>query len=544
MRDILVTSALPYANGPIHLGHLVEAIQTDIWVRFQRLRGNRCLYICGDDAHGTAIMLAAKKLEITPEDLIAKVHREHLQDFTNFLIEFDNFYTTHSAENRELASQIYLQLWENGDISQKNVQQAYDPKLNIFLPDRYIKGTCPRCKAENQYGDNCEICGSTYNATDLIDAISAVSGAKPIEKSSEHFFFDIDNYRAPVFEWIEKGHLQPQVANKLKEWFGDKLRAWDITRDAPYFGFKIPNTENKYFYVWLDAPVGYMASLKNLCARRPELSFDHYWKKDSTTELYHFVGKDIVYFHALFWPAMLYGTHFRLPTNIFVHGYLTINGEKMSKSRGTFITASQYLQHLEPEFFRYYIAAKLSTQIEDIDLNFADFALRTNADLVGKYINLASRCAGFIEKKFNGELGSELDDPILFQRFVNESENIAKYFENLNYNKAIREIMQLADLANQYIDQQKPWSLAKENGTEAKIQAVCTQGINLFKILTTYLKPILPRTAEKVESFLNIAPLEWKSIAEPLLNHKINKFTPLMQRVTSEQIGALAQISV
>ena len=538
-RHILVTAALPYANGVLHLGHMLEYIQADIWVRFQRLRGNDCLFLCGNDAHGTPIMVTAQKQGITPETLIAQMHRQHTQDFQDFLIHFDSFYTTHSPENRELSELIYHRLKERGDIFTKKISQAFDPVENMFLPDRFIRGDCPRCGAKEQYGDVCESCGATYSPTELKNAISAISGATPIEKESEHYFFALNHYTDLLKTWIEDGHLQSQVANKLKEWFDEGLKAWDISRDAPYFGFEIPGVPNKYFYVWLDAPIGYMASLQHLMKSRPELDFDTYWKENHQTELYHFIGKDIVYFHALFWPAMLHGAGFRMPTGIFVHGYLTINGQKMSKSRGTFITAQEYLQQLSPEYLRYYFAAKLSPQIEDIDLNLEDFAQRVNADLVGKYVNLASRCAGFINKKFHGTLANALPEPKLFNEFVHASGSIANAYETLNYNKAVREIMALADRANQYIDQQKPWTLAKEAGKDKEVQAVCTQGLNLFKVLTTYLKPILPHTAKAVESFLNIAELTWENNHEPLLGHSINAFQPLMQRVPDEAIQQL-----
>ncbi len=540
-RDILVTAALPYANGAIHIGHLVEYIQADIWVRFQRLCGNRCLFICGDDAHGTPIMISAQKKGITPEELIAQTYADHTRDFADFHIGFDNFYTTHSPENRELSEAIYYRLKKNGDIFSKTISQAFDPIKNIFLPDRFIRGTCPRCGAEDQYGDNCEVCGATYTPTELINPVSALSGTKPIEKQSEHFFFSLEKYADMLQQWITAGHLQPQVANKLKEWFVEGLKPWDISRDTPYFGFEIPDAPNKYFYVWLDAPIGYMASLKNLTKKQPEIRFDDYWKKDSDKELYHFIGKDIVYFHALFWPAMLSGANYRLPTAIFVHGYLTINGQKMSKSRGTFITARHYLDHLNPEYLRYYFSAKLNPQVEDIDLNLPDFVQRVNADLVGKYVNIASRCAGFITKQFDGRLADKLPNPSLFDHFVNIRDEITENYESLNYNKAVRIIMELADQANQYIDQQKPWALAKQNGKEKEVQAVCTQGLNLFKILTTYLKPILPDTAKKAEWFLNIEPLSWHDIEKPLLAHNINPFQPLMQRIAPDVAEQLTQ---
>ena len=540
-RQILVTAALPYANGPIHLGHMVEYTQADIWVRFQRLRGHSCLFLCGDDAHGTPIMISAQKQGITPEALIDKTHGEHTRDFADFLIGFDNFHSTHSPENRELAESIYQRLKENGDIFTREISQAFDPVKNMFLPDRFIRGECPRCNAADQYGDVCESCGATYSPTELINPVSTLSDTQPIEKTSEHFFFSLDKYTDLLQQWIKDGHLQPHVANKLKEWFTEGLKPWDISRDAPYFGFEIPDAPGKYFYVWVDAPVGYMASFKNLLKTRPDLNFDDYWGNNSTAELYHFVGKDIVYFHALFWPAILHAAKFRLPTAVFVHGYLTIDGQKMSKSRGTFITARHYLEHLNPEYLRYYFAAKLSPQVEDIDLNLHDFAKRVNSDLVGKYVNLASRCAGFISKKFDGQLSAQLPEPELFNEFVTAGETIAEHYESLNYNKAVRTIMALADRANQYIDQQKPWVLAKEVGKEAQVQAACTQGLNLFKLLTTYLKPILPVTAENVETFLNTAPLDWQHRHDPLLNHTINRFKPLMQRIPPEVIEQLAQ---
>lgn len=542
-RQILVTAALPYANGPIHLGHMVEHIQADIWVRFQRLLyNNDCLFICGEDAHGTAIMISAKEKGIPPEALVAKMHREHANDFTDFLIDFDNFYTTHSPENRELSELIYKRLKKRGDIFTKKISQLYDPIEEIFLPDRFIRGICPRCKSSDQYGDVCEFCGATYSPTELINPVSRLSGVKPIEKDSEHFFFSLNHYTDLLKEWINSGHLQLQVSNKLKEWFADELKPWDISRDSPYFGFKIPEeaVPDKYFYVWLDAPIGYMAILKNLSKKRPVINFDYFWQKGSPTELYHFIGKDIVYFHALFWPAMLSGADFRLPTAIYVHGYLTINGQKMSKSRGTLITARHYLQYLNPEYLRYYYAAKLGPQVEDIDLNLKDFTQRVNADLVGKYANLASRCASFIIKKFNGQLSAELPEPELYEAFVKAKETIAECYESLNYNKAVRIMMALADRANQYIDTKKPWTLTKEFDHKNQVQAVCTQGLNLFKVLTTFLKPILPATAKKVELFLN-SELNWLTIKTPLLNHSINAFEALIQRILPDTISKLTQ---
>lgn len=536
---ILMTIALPYANGQIHLGHLVEAIQADIWSRYHRLNGRDVLFLCGDDAHGTAIMLSAQKEKVTPEELIATIYKEHSQDYQSFLVHFDNFYTTHSSENKHLSEMIYKRLEERGDITTHTISQAYDPVEHIFLADRFIRGECPHCGTEDQYGDNCENCGATYNPSDLKNAISSISGATPIEKESLHYFFCLDHYQDLLKNWIEGNHLQPQVTNKLQEWFQDGLRQWDISRDAPYFGFEIPNAPGKYFYVWMDAPVGYMASFENLAKEKSDLNFDDYWGKDSTAELYHFIGKDIVYFHSLFWPAMLYGAGLRMPSAIFVHGFLTINGLKMSKSRGTFITAKEYLAHLDPEYLRYYFAAKLNSQVEDIDLNFDDFMLRVNADLVGKFVNLASRCAGFISKKFNGELAAGLPEPKLYEDFVTAGEGIAQHYQDLKYSYAVRDIMRLADHANQYIDQQKPWVKAKEQGKESEVQAICTQGLNLFRLLATYLKPILPTTAAKVEAFFNIDEMTWENRQTPLLQHSINKFKPLMQRVTSEDIESL-----
>ncbi|MDF1795654.1 MAG: methionine--tRNA ligase [Coxiellaceae bacterium] len=540
-RDILLTMALLYANGPLHLGHLLESIQADIWARFQRMRGHNVLYLSGNDAHGTPIMLSAQKQGITPEALIESIQKQHAENFNAFSISFDNYYTTHSEENKQLATQIYKALQANDDIDQREISQAYDPEKNMFLPDRFIKGTCPRCDAEDQYGDSCEVCGATYAPTELKNAKSALSGATPIEKQSLHYFFKLDKYEEFLRQYIDGGHLQSSVANKLKEWFETGLQQWDISRDEPYFGFEIPDAPGKYFYVWLDAPIGYMASLKNLCDKRDDLDFDRYWNKDSDAELYHFIGKDIVYFHSLFWPAMLEGAGFRKPTAVNVHGFLTINGEKMSKSRGTFISADQYLEHLDPEYIRYYFAAKLSPHVEDIDLNMQDFMLRVNSDLVGKVVNIASRSAGFIYKKFDAQLSDSLHNPELQKTLVDASDTIAECYEKLEFSKAVRETMHLADLVNQYIDQHKPWALAKEDGKMDEVQLICSQAINAFRILMVYLKPILPTMAEKSEAFLNIEPLEWTDLDKPLLNHKINKFKPLMQRIDPEAIEQLMQ---
>ncbi|MCK4870465.1 MAG: methionine--tRNA ligase [Gammaproteobacteria bacterium] len=540
MRKILATSALPYANGPIHIGHMVEYIQTDIWVRFQKLRGNDCLYICGDDAHGTPIMLSAEKRGITPEELTKEIKTAHEQDFQKFNVDFDNFYTTHSDENRELVTAIYEKLKANGDIEVKTIEQAFDPEKEMFLPDRYVRGECPRCGAKDQYGDNCEVCSATYAPTDLKNPISVVSGATPIMKESEHYFFKLSNYKDTLQQWLKSNHLQPEVAHKLSEWFKEDLRDWDISRDAPYFGFKIPGSDNKYFYVWLDAPIGYIASLHNLAGHK-DVNPEEYWDEGSNTELYHFIGKDIIYFHALFWPAILTSANLRKPTAVFVHGFLTVNGQKMSKSRGTFIRASDYLKHLDPEYLRYYFAAKLTSRIDDIDLNFEDFLQRVNSDLVGKVVNIASRCAGFIRKKFDNKLADELSSPELFNTFKDAAENIASLYEAREFNAAIREIMALADKANQYIDEQKPWVLAKQEGEKQNVQNICTMGLNLFRILMIYLKPVLPTMATNVEEFLNIAPLTWQDIKQPLLAHTINDFKPLMQRVEQEKIDALLE---
>lgn len=542
IRKILVTSALPYANGPIHIGHLVEYIQTDIWVRFQKQRGHTCHYVCADDAHGTPIMLRAQQEGITPEQLIADTWTQHNADFSDFNVGFDNFYSTHTDETRAYAELIYNRLNEQGHIHRKTITQAYDPVKNMFLPDRFIKGECPKCGAADQYGDNCEVCSSTYSPTDLINPISAVSGEKPIEKDSEHYFFKLADFESMLKEWTRSGHLQDQVANKLSEWFEVGLQDWDISRDAPYFGFEIPNAPGKFFYVWLDAPVGYMGSFKKLCDDTG-LNFDEYWSKDSTAELYHFIGKDIMYFHALFWPAMLTGAGFRTPTAIFAHGFLTVNGEKMSKSRGTFIKARTYLDHLNPEYLRYYFAAKLSNRVEDIDLNFEDFSQRVNTDLVNKVVNIASRCSGFISKRFDGKLAAECSESTLFEEFLNASEDIAELYESREYSKAMRTISALADKANQYIDDKQPWVLAKQEGSDTELHAVCSVGINLFYLIAAYLKPVVPTMVGKAEQFLNIDSMAWPNQWSPLNDHLINKFKPLLTRVDSEKLAALIEAS-
>lgn len=536
-RKILVTCALPYANGAIHLGHMLEHIQADIWVRFQRMRGNQVHFVCADDAHGTPIMLNADKLGISPEQLIEKAKADHIADFAGFNISFDNYHSTHSEENREITRSIYNTLKSNGFIKSKVISQLFDPEKNMFLPDRFVKGTCPKCKAEDQYGDNCEVCASTYSPMDLINPRSAVSGATPVVKESEHFFFDLPSFEGMLKEWTRSGSLQPEIANKMQEWFESGLQQWDISRDAPYFGFEIPDAENKFFYVWLDAPIGYMASFKNLCDRTG-LNFDEFWHKDSKTELYHFIGKDIVYFHSLFWPAMLEGSGYRKPTNVFAHGYVTVDGQKMSKSRGTFIQASTYLKHLDPECLRYYYAAKLNNRIEDLDFSLEDFVQRVNSDIVNKLVNLASRTAGFINKRFEGKLAAELDDPQLFGEFTAQSEQIAAYYESREFNKAIREIMALADKANKYIDDKAPWVIAKEEGKDAELQAVCSMGLEMFRVLMSYLKPVMPQLAAKAESFLQ-TELRWDNIDTPLFNHSIAPFKALFSRLDKKQIDAV-----
>lgn len=538
-RKILVTTALPYANGSLHLGHMVGPIQADIWVRLQKMQGHDCIYISGSDSHGTPIMINAEKQGITPEAMIGKLTLEHETDFADFKIGFDNYYTTHSPENKALVETVYERHLAAGNIDKRTIKQLYDPVKNMFLPDRYIKGECPNCGAKDQYGDSCEVCSATYMPTDLKNPFSTLSGAMPIEKESEHYFFKLQNYENYLKDWTRHGHLQEQVTNKLDEWFKDGLREWDISRDAPYFGFSIPNTVGKYFYVWLDAPVGYMASFKNLCERNPNLDFDAYWNQGSKTELYHFIGKDIIYFHALFWPAMLHGAQYRTPTAIFVNGFLTIDGQKMSKSRGTFIKARTYLNHLHPEYLRYYFAAKLSDRIEDLDVNFEDFTQRINSDLVGKFINIASRCASFISKHFDGKLSDQCSEPALFEEFAKTGDEIAAHWNKMEFSHAIRKIMALADKANQYIDEKKPWALMKDPAQKNTVQDVCSTGINLFRVLMIYLKVVLPETAVQVEHFLNVQPLQWNDKNKPLTAHTIREFQPLINRIDPKQIEAM-----
>lgn len=543
-RKILVTSALPYANGAIHLGHLVEYIQTDIWVRFQKMQADTaCYYVCADDTHGTPIMLRAQAEGITPEALIDRVHGEHLRDFTGFHVGFDAYHSTNSEENRALAEEIYKRLQAGGLIATRTIEQLYDPQKNMFLPDRFIKGECPKCHAKDQYGDSCEVCGTTYAPTDLINPYSSVSGATPVKKETDHYFFRLSDARCAEFlqQWTRDGHLQEEAANKMKEWFEAGLQDWDISRDAPYFGFEIPGAPGKYFYVWLDAPIGYMASFMHL-AKEKGLDFDEFWKAGAQTELYHFIGKDILYFHALFWPAMLHNSGHRTPSRIFAHGFLTVDGQKMSKSRGTFITAESYLKHLNPEYLRYYFAAKLNGTMEDIDLNLDDFVARVNSDLVGKYINIASRAAGFIVKRFDSKVTASAnpEDTRLLASLSEKAGEIAGFYANREYNKAIREIMALADGANQYVDQNKPWELAKDPAQSARLHEVCSTSLNLFRLLTLYLKPVLPKLSAQVESFLNIEPLVWASAATLLpAGHVIHPYEHLMTRVDPKQIEAL-----
>ncbi len=539
-RKILMTSALPYANGPIHLGHMVEYIQSDIWARFQRLRGNSCIYVCADDAHGTPIMLRAQQEGIEPQQLIDNMKIEHEKDFADFHVAFDNFHSTHSDENRHFSEQIYLTAKAKGNINTKVIKQAYDPEANMFLPDRFIKGECPKCGTPDQYGDNCESCGATYSTTEVKNPYSVITGATPIEKDSEHYFFKVSDYTDFLKEWVNSGTVQKEIANKMNEWLDDGLNDWDISRDVPYWGFKIPGTEDKYFYVWLDAPIGYIASFKNYCDRTGT-DFDEYWNEDSETELYHFIGKDIAYFHTLFWPAVLKSANMRLPTGVFCHGFLNVNGQKMSKSRGTFIQARVFLDHLPAEPLRYYYAAKLSNTVDDIDLNLQDFQQRINSDLVGKVVNIASRCAGFISKKFEGELSSALADEALYKQFTDASDSIAQAYEERRYSKAMREIMALADLANQYVDEKQPWVLIKDEDRQQEVQDICSLGINMFRALITYLKPVLPELAEKSEAFLNAGELQWDSVASPLLGNEISKFKPLMTRIEEDKVNAMLE---
>ena len=538
MRKILVTSALPYANGSIHLGHLVEYLQTDIWVRNQKMSGNTCYYICADDAHGTPIMLKAKELDIRPEELIQKTYQEHVKDFEDFGIKFDNYYTTHSEENREYSEFIYNSLKDNGDIKSQEIEQFYDESAKMFLPDRYIKGICPKCGAEDQYGDACEECGATYSPTELKKPISIISNTKPSTKKTEHFFFKLSNYTDYLKKWMKKDSVQSEIQNKLEEWLKDGLADWDITRDKPYFGFNIPGYDDKYFYVWLDAPVGYIASFKNMCDKK-NINFDEFWNHESECELYHFIGKDIAYFHALFWPAMLEASNFRSPNSIYCHGFLTVDGEKMSKSRGTFFNARTYLNHLNPEYLRYYFASRLTNTIEDIDLNLSDFQARVNSDLVGKIINIGSRCARFINKDFGNELASELNNNKLHDNIIENKNEIIKNYEDRKYSANIRLITSLADEVNKYLDEEKPWVQIKDNNNRGYVQKVCTDGLNMFKVLAGYLKPIIPDCVDKIEKILQCESISWENIDNQLISKKIDKFEPIINRIDSESIESM-----
>ncbi len=534
-RNMIVTSALPYANGSIHMGHLVEYIQTDIWVRYQKLKGHNCFYICAADAHGTPIMIKADEEGIKPEDLVKRISKEQYNDLNDFGVNFDNFYSTHSPENQKLAEDIFKTLKKNNHIYTKEIEQAYDEEKKMFLPDRFIKGVCPKCKSEDQYGDACENCGATYNPNELIDPFSTLSSSKPVWKKSKHYFFKLNNFEKSLKEWIKQSNLHKSISNKLSEWFEAGLQDWDISRDEPYFGFKIPGESKKYFYVWLDAPIGYLASFLNF-AEKNQIEYDSYFNSESEYELFHFIGKDIVYFHTLFWPAVLEGANIRKPTSVFAHGFLTINGKKMSKSRGTFVNAKTYLNLLDPSFIRYYYAAKLGPSMEDIDLNTGDFVARVNSDLIGKLINIASRCSGFINKQFNNELSETLDDFDLYNQFIEKSEDISNHFENREYSKAMREIMLLADSANRYIEEKKPWVMIKNTDQRDEVQKVCTQGINLFRILMIYLSPVIPKISDGVIELLNEKKWKWNDISQPLLGTKIKKFKPLLTRIENEKV--------
>ena len=538
MRKILVTSALPYANGSIHLGHLVEYLQTDIWVRNQKMSGNQCIYVCADDAHGTPIMLKAQELQIKPEELIKKNYKEHCQDFSDFYIEFDNYHSTHSDENKEYSTYIYEKLKEKGDIVTKTIEQFYDNEAKMFLPDRYIKGECPKCGAKDQYGDSCEECGATYSSTEIINPVSVVTNSPPITKETEHFFFKLSNYDDFLKNWISEETTQSEIRNKLSEWLSEGLADWDITRDKPYFGFNIPNAKDKFFYVWLDAPVGYIASFKNYCMKQ-NVNFEEFWDKETSTELYHFIGKDIAYFHALFWPAMLEGADFRKPNAIYCHGFLTIDGEKMSKSRGTFFNARTYLDFLEPEYLRYYFASRLTSKIEDIDLNFDDFQSRVNSDLIGKIINIGSRCAKFINKDFNNSLAISSENDSLIEECLSYKEEIIQNYELRNYSTNVRLISSLADKINKYLDSEKPWVKIKNDSDKELVQRICTDGLNLFRILIGYLKPILPNISKKTEDILMSESINWQNLDQLLLNKKINKFEPIIKRIDNEDIVSM-----
>ncbi len=539
---ILITSALPYASGSLHIGHLVEHTQADVWARLQRKLGRTVRFLCADDAHGTPIMLNAEKQGLTPEQLVEGMRAEHWADLQAFGVSYDHYHSTHSEENRELVERIYTRLKDAGHIESRVIEQYFDPKKEMFLPDRFIRGTCPKCRAEDQYGDACEVCGSTYDASELIDPKSVVSGATPVKKQSKHLFVNLQHFEDMLKDWTRSGSLQSEVSNKLEEWFEAGLAAWDISRDAPYFGFEIPGETGKYFYVWLDAPVGYLACLKYLCAQRGE-AFEPWVDPASELEMVHFIGKDILYFHSLFWPAMLHGAGMKKPNAVFVHGFLTVNGAKMSKSRGTFIKAATYLEHLQPDYLRYYFAAKLSDGVVDIDLNMDDFRARVNSDLVGKLVNIASRCAGFIHKHFDDTLAEALADPDLYASFVARSDEIRDLLLARKYNAAVREIMALADRANQYIAEAEPWVMIKDPAQREATHRVCTQGINLFRVLMSWLSPVIPFTAEAAEAYLNCTFDDWSAIESPLRSHRLNKFKPLIQRIEEDTVNDLIEAS-
>ena len=542
-RNIMVSSALPYANGSIHMGHLVEYIQSDIWARFQKLRGHRCTYVCAADAHGTPIMIRARQEGIEPEALVTRIAAEQLADLESFHVAFDNFHSTHSSENRELVERIYSALQDNGHIYTETIEQAYDEQERMFLPDRFVKGSCPRCKSPDQYGDACEVCGATYNPNDLIDPVSVLSGTTPVWRDSLHYFFKLSDFEERLRAWMASANLHPNISSKLEEWFEAGLRDWDISRDAPYFGFRIPGTEEKYFYVWLDAPVGYLASFLDFCRKQGSPNFDSYWEADSEHEVYHFIGKDIVYFHTLFWPAVLEGAGMRTPTSVFAHGFLTVNGKKMSKSRGTFINARTYRENLDPNYLRYYYAAKLGPSLEDLDLNLEDFVARVNSDLVGKLVNIASRCAGFISKRFDGRLSPTLEDAELYQRFSDAAESIAAHYEAREYSKAMRQVMALADEANRYIEARKPWQMIKDADQADDVQGVCTQGLNLFRALMIYLEPVIPGIGAGARELFGEESWHWDDVNEPLLEHTINGYKPLITRVDPKQVEKMVEQS-
>ena len=542
-RTILVTSALPYANGSIHLGHMLEYIQTDIWVRYQKQSGNRCVYVCADDAHGTAIMLRAQTLGVTPEELIADVKAEHEADFSGFHIGFDHYSSTHTEANRYYSELIYTRVRDAGGIAVRTISQLFDPEKELFLADRYVKGVCPKCGVDDQYGDNCEACGATYQASELKNPKSTLSGETPVLKDSQHLFFELGQHTDFLKEWTRSGRLQPEVANKLAEWIDGGLKSWDISRDAPYFGFEVPDHPGTYFYVWLDAPIGYMGAFKEWCDAH-DFDFDSVWSPESDAEVYHFIGKDIVNFHCLFWPAMLHQANFRTPTGVNVHGFVTVDGRKMSKSRGTFIKARTYLDHLDPEYLRYYFATKLSARVEDIDLSLEDFVQKVNSDLVGKLVNIASRTAGFISKKFAGQLSSELANPGLVEAIRAKGPDIQEAFENREFSKATREIMALADDVNAWIAEMAPWQLAKNEATLPDVQPICTTAINAFRLLVLYLKPVMPTLSDKVQHFLQIDHLDYESLNHTLLDHQIEAFTPLITRIEMKDVEAMIQSEV